>query len=300
MSRPERNLTQLFLQRRSSCRRGGSGGSGGHNPFQKPQSQSRVPLTEGNSEMDAVVPDEPPEWVSFQKMRDEDFKTLDYLLRELEKLNQQKLLPTFDDREERRVNHEIQKATLRFKNKLKSMEKEIKALANKNDWKSVNEMRVGESIASELSTKLKEKSDRFRRIQRGFVEQMSKLKSSADDAMATNGAGGPTSTTSMLLVDENEITTRHQEAQKIVKMIGEVAEMFHDLSVLIVEQGTIVDRIDYNLEVAAARTIKGTDELQKAAEHNKKAAGKALKCIFVQMTLITVLMTAWLLNHRYG
>ena len=50
---------------------------------------------------------------------------------------------------------------------------------------------------------------------------------------------------------------------------------------MITEQGTIVDRIDYNLEVASARTLKGKHFFQKAEKKNKQAGAMAIYCIFV-------------------
>ncbi len=40
------------------------------------------------------------------------------------------------------------------------------------------------------------------------------------------------------------------EIQKIVKSISELSAIFRELSVLVIDSGTILDRIDYNMEVA--------------------------------------------------
>jgi hypothetical protein len=51
-----------------------------------------------------------------------------------------------------------------------------------------------------------------------------------------------------------------------------------------VEQGTILDRIDYNIEQVVTTTKSGAEELTKANEYSKKA--RTMKCIFFLIFII--------------
>ena len=50
------------------------------------------------------------------------------------------------------------------------------------------------------------------------------------------------------------INTRSNEIEELTKSINDLAVLFKDLSVLVIEQGTILDRIDYNIENAEKNT----------------------------------------------
>ena len=52
---------------------------------------------------------------------------------------------------------------------------------------------------------------------------------------------------------------------------------------LVIDQGTILDRIDYNIEQAADRVSHAVVELKKANEYQKKS--RAMLCIYVLLLL---------------
>ena len=64
---------------------------------------------------------------------------------------------------------------------------------------------------------------------------------------------------------------------------AELAEIFKEIQVLVIDQGTILDRIDYNIEQAADRVSHAVVELKKANEYQKKS--RAMLCIYVLLLL---------------
>jgi syntaxin 16 len=63
---------------------------------------------------------------------------------------------------------------------------------------------------------------------------------------------------------DSVLKQREVEINNIVKSINELTAMFKDLQTLVVEQGTILDRIDYNIDNAHRGVIDANDELRKA------------------------------------
>jgi len=53
-----------------------------------------------------------------------------------------------------------------------------------------------------------------------------------------------------------EISTqdREQEIEKVSEAIRDLQTIFKELAVLIIDQGSIIDRIDYNMEKTAEQT----------------------------------------------
>eukprot|EP00249_Psilotum_nudum_P012021 c23536_g1_i2 orf=363-686(-) len=70
---------------------------------------------------------------------------------------------------------------------------------------------------------------------------------------------------------------------QIVESVNDLAQIMKDLSVLVIDQGTIVDRIDYNIQNAAASVEAGVKQLEKAERTQKK--GGMVLCIIILICL---------------
>lgn len=99
------------------------------------------------------------------------------------------------------------------------------------------------------------------------------------------------------LQEQNELDTRHsdEEINGLVKSINDLAALFKDLSVLVVEQGTILDRIDYNIESAKEDTLNANKNLEAVQKMEK--SNRARNCIKCQVTAIAVLVVIVALKY---
>lgn len=90
----------------------------------------------------------------------------------------------------------------------------------------------------------------------------------------------------MLIEADNTkmIQSREQEVSKIVNSIVDLNTVFKDLSHLVQEQGTILDRIDYNIESTQTKVFEGYKQLQKAEKYQRK--NKKIYCILILASMI--------------
>lgn len=159
------------------------------------------------------------------------------------------------------------------------------------------------SLRRSLASKLHELSKQFRQTQKKYLADVKRQQEGASLDVLTGNAGGSSSTSKEvdmgftdeqvqeLAEAENVTEERDREIQNIAKGVEEIATIFRDLSTLVVDQGTILDRIDYNMEQVVDTTKKGMEQLDKAEASQKSA--RPMKCILFLMLLIIVL-TIWL------
>ena len=67
---------------------------------------------------------------------------------------------------------------------------------------------------------------------------------------------------------------------------------------LVIDQGTILDRIDYNIEQAADRVGHAVVELNKANEYQKKS--RTMLCIYVLLLLCSFMVIVLILKKSLG
>ncbi|KAK9069586.1 hypothetical protein SSX86_011490 [Deinandra increscens subsp. villosa] len=74
-----------------------------------------------------------------------------------------------------------------------------------------------------------------------------------------------------------------------LESVNELAQIMKDLSVLVIDQGTIIDRIDYNIQNVVVTVDKGLQQPQKA-ERNQKQGG------MVMCASVPVILYLWCLS----
>lgn len=70
-------------------------------------------------------------------------------------------------------------------------------------------------------------------------------------------------------LEEYRSKYKDKEIRELAESVRDLAVLFKELSTLVIEQGTIIDRIDYNVEDALDKSKKGKVHLQKARKAQK-------------------------------
>ena len=154
-----------------------------------------------------------------------------------------------------------------------------------------------DNLKHALAKILQDLSTDFRESQEGYLKELEEKKkrgkSSLEfDEYSTSSVNdikyvdkGFTEGQMMWAQDNyDQVRERDKELRAVAKSITELASIFNDLAILVVDQGTILDRIDYNIEQAVIHTDKGLEELVKAEASSKTS--KIRSCILLLCVLI--------------
>jgi syntaxin 16 len=76
---------------------------------------------------------------------------------------------------------------------------------------------------------------------------------------------------------------REKAITKVAESVNDLAEIFKEIQVLVIDQGTILDRIDYNIEQAADRVVAARGEIEKANDYQKKS--RTMMCIYLLLVM---------------
>jgi syntaxin 16 len=94
-------------------------------------------------------------------------------------------------------------------------------------------------------------------------------------------------------IDEEEMDQRHKskEIRHLVTTINDLAVLFKELSILVVEQGTILDRIDFNIETAHKDVKQTVVHIENTVKIEKSTRTKSvMSCLIVGIIVCLVLM----------
>ena len=84
----------------------------------------------------------------------------------------------------------------------------------------------------------------------------------------------------------NHLKRRDTELGELLNSMNNLTSTFRDLKNLVMEQGTVLDRIDYNIDIAAINTSKGKEHLMKASELQKKSCFRNAMLVLVLIIFI--------------
>lgn len=93
-----------------------------------------------------------------------------------------------------------------------------------------------------------------------------------------------------------DIQQRSSEITQIATSITELADLFRDLSGLIVQQGTVLDSVEYNVQQTARQMDDAVEEL-KVAKRYQSNTGKR-KCILLLILIIVGLILVLIYKPR--
>ncbi|KAG4111605.1 hypothetical protein ERO13_D13G113900v2 [Gossypium hirsutum] len=259
----------------------------------------------GNSSKGAVTVGLPPAWVDVSEEIAANVQRARTKMAELAKAHAKALMPSFGDgKEDQRI---IESLTHEITNLLRKSEKRLQKLSASGPSEDSN---VRKNVQRQLATDLQNLSMELRKKQSTYLKrlrQQTEGQDGVDLEMNINGNRSYAenddlddmifSEHQMAKLKQNEALTveREREIQQVVESVNELAQIMKDLSVLVIDQGTIVDRIDYNIQNVATTVEEGLKQLQKA-ERTQKQGGMVM-CATVLVIMCFVMLVLLILKE---
>lgn len=173
---------------------------------------------------------------------------------------------------------------------------------NNNDNNN-QEQTMGKNVQISLATKLQDLSSKFRKSQSTYLQKLRGRElgsAAANDVLAgieysdeqTFNMGFTEQQLETVFNNERKIEERSQEINDVAKSIFQLAEIFRDLQTMVIDQGTLLDRIDYNIEQDSVTIKSAHEELVKGEKYQKKAQGKMLwmflGCLIIVLLIVLI------------
>ncbi|KAK8689357.1 hypothetical protein V6N13_088078 [Hibiscus sabdariffa] len=222
----------------------------------------------------------PPAWVDVSEEIATYVQRARAKMVELGKAHAKALMPSFGDGIEDQRN--IENLTNEITNLLKRSEKRLQKLSATGPSEDSN---VRKNVQRQLATDLQNLSMELRKKQSTYLKRLrQQLEEGSDMEMNLNGNRPKEEDDDLddLMLNEYQMAKlkqseaytveREREIQQassalltVVESVNELAQIMKDLSVLVIDQGTIIDRIDYNIQNVATTVEEGLKQLQKFA-----------------------------------
>ncbi|KAM0025615.1 putative target SNARE coiled-coil domain, syntaxin domain, syntaxin/epimorphin [Helianthus debilis subsp. tardiflorus] len=273
------------------------------------QTRSYAPLTTddpGTSTVGTPTVGLPPAWVDVSEEIAANIQRARAKMADLAKAHAKALMPSFGDGKE--DQHRIETLTYEVTDLLKKSEKRLRRLSVGGPFEDST---IRKNVQRSLATDLQSLSVELRRKQSNYLKRLQQQKEGSDgvdlemnlnrkhsmreDDDGFDGMSFNKHQMAKLKKSEALAAEREKEIQQVAESVNELAQIMKDLSVLVIDQGTIIDRIDYNVQHVAVTVDQGLKQLQKA-ERNQKQGGMVM-CATVLVIMCFVMLILLILKE---
>ena len=215
----------------------------------------------------------------------------------MQREQQQRLVIKFDDQENKKQNQTIAKIVYEITTQIQLCEKKIKEFAKeKIDNKTDDIIKL--NMQQTLYKNISDFTRKFKLNQDIYNKKYKELAGEEDPTYEINSSmrednNDSNQTNNFLMTDNSYLALekRDNELNQLLTSVSDLAEIFKDMQSLVMEQGSILDRIDYNIDIASTNVIVGKKSIVKANDYHKKNCFRnviiiLLICIFIEAFLL--------------
>ena len=257
-----------------------------------------------------------PIWLQYVELIDDNLHKIELQIGELKEYQSLRQKVIFDEEKANEYDINIQEITYSVTSLLKSSKIKLQQIGikqNENAYESSSnlmgfeERQTRYNAMKSRAMKLQEFTKIFHHLQRNYIKNMSikqeKFHKYIDIESVTNTLPDLSNVyngyTQEQIAIINEIEHESEDKTKaildICRSVHELSQLFQELSILIVEQGSLLDRIDYNVE-QTLETLNTTTPIVDGLNKRQKRSKSAL-CIIVLIMLIILMALVLLLKN---
>ncbi|KAK9237246.1 t-SNARE [Lipomyces kononenkoae] len=250
----------------------------------------------------------PPSWTD---VSDEVNQILDLIKQKserLDKLHQEHVLPGFDDRskQESVIEHLTTEITQHF-HECQRLVKSLETILQQSNPTSA-QINMSRNMQISLATKVQEVTTQFRKKQSAYLKTLRGNRAASlplvtattypEDDLDVSFSQSQIQQSARVAESSNDTVIRQREAEitQIAQGIIELADIFKELQTMVIDQGTLLDRIDYNIENMKVHVKAADTELRQAAHYQQRT--QKCKIIIFLSLLVFLLMVVIYFKFR--
>ena len=198
----------------------------------------------------------------------------------------------FDDYLNIELNKTIEKTLIKINNHLKDYEKIIKCYFN-NQINNDLQNRIKCNMKQLLLINLNDFTKKFKLNQKLYSEKYKDLVGEEDPTFALSNSNENVNEKKgdfLKIEESNKLQQRDNELSLLLNNVNELTTIFKDIQTIVMEQGSILDRIDYNLEIAGHNVLKSKNSIRNANEYHKKNCFRNIIIILLIIIFVELFM----------
>ena len=184
----------------------------------------------------------------------------------MEKLQERRVVPKFDEEENKLLNKNIKNTVSYITSQIHQCENAISSLSFLKTNCEIQKQ-IKDNIKLYLTSKFNNFARHFKYNQELYIRKYKELGGEDLDKIYKNQ---PNNDNYLLKTEKiDNLKSRDSDLNQLLESMNNLTSTFKDLKNLVVEQGTILDRIDYNIDTAKDNTAKGKQHLINAENLQK-------------------------------
>ena len=239
-----------------------------------------------------------PKYMDLYEQCNNLLKDLEVEFNKLKEEQQKRRVPSFNEAESKLINQNIQLISDGVTKKLKKckyLSKELKVLLANSDIDDNIKINMYQNLLNRLA----EKSREMQINEELYLKKFQELNGFDESFFSTNANNNITNTINNInnydSIETNQtqnffsntakkldvVKERNKEIDVMVCTVNELKTIFEEVSNMVIHQGTILDRIDYNTYQSRHHLRRGNKELEETHERLKSGCLRRLNQILI-------------------